>query len=83
MIVTTLEQARAMNLDVFLLPPHRRDLIENLSSAFVGSGREVIEFEVEIAHFKLTVVAVEPRKGVIAEDMKKRKKTPMEFIQAE
>lgn len=77
----TLEKARELNLDIYLLPPGRRDLIENLLGVFNGIGREAIEFPVEIAHFPLTCVAVKQRPGVIAPEMKKHKKTVREFIQ--
>lgn len=82
-MITTLEQAEQANLDVYLLPPNRRDLIENLLTVFNGIGREAIEFPVEIAHFPLTAVAVKQAPGKIAPQMKKRKKTVMEFIHAE
>jgi len=80
---TNLTEAREQNLDVYMFPPNQRNLIENLRQVLSDIGREAIEFETEVAGYKLTVVAVAPRVGVIAPEMKKRKKTVMEFVQGE
>jgi hypothetical protein len=76
----TLEKAKSMSLDAFMFPPNRRDMIEHLINDMKAQGREVIEFNTKLAGVIMTVVAVSPRPGVIAPQMKKRK-TVMEFIQ--
>ena len=80
---TNLTEAREQNLDVYMFPLNQRNLIENLRQVLSGIGREAIEFETEVAGYKLTVVAVAPRVGIIAPEMKKRKATVREFIQGE
>ncbi len=66
----TLEQARLQNLDVFLLPETRRDLIENLLAVF---SERAVEFPVVVEKFPMTAVAVKRLPGLIAAEMKKRK----------
>lgn len=73
MNVDTLEKARELNLEVYLLPPTNRYLIEAILRMYRNSGRDVTEFPVEIHGFKLTAVAGKQKPGVIAPVMKERK----------
>lgn len=79
----TLEKLRERNLDVYLFPPNRQDLLDTIATGARNSGLEATEFETEIIGFKLIGVGVSKRKGVIAPFMKQRKKTAREFIHAE
>jgi aspartokinase len=80
----TLEQLRERNLDVYLFPPNRLDLLAGVIQSANASGLEATEFETEIAHFKLIGVGISKRPGVIAPFMKAlKKKTVREFIHAE
>lgn len=79
----TLEQLKERNLDVYLFPHYRMDLVKFTAESVRNSGLEATEFETEIAGFKLLGVGASKRKGVIAPFMKQRKKTVREFISAE
>lgn len=79
----TLEQLKERNLDVYLFPLNRTDLVLSVVEGAKSTGLEATEFETEIAGTKLIGVGVSKRKGIIAPFMKKRKKTVREFIGAE
>jgi hypothetical protein len=70
----TLEQAKAQEFEVVMLPPTATQLIEKVRELHESTGREAIEFEHEVAGFKLHCLGLKPREGVVAPVMKARKR---------
>lgn len=74
---TNLKEAEEQNFNVVMLPTNATELIELTRSLHAEYNTQAAEFIHEICCgklvFKLHCLAVKPRPGVIAPEMKKRK----------
>lgn len=66
----THDEAKLQGFDLFTLPPTATELIQTVREFHASTGRETVEFEHDIAGFKVLCLGLMPRKGVVAPVLK-------------